>query len=336
MGRTGFTPQQHGFHFDNDFVNNVANLPGFGNIQTRGRCGGMAYAALDFYFAGIPVPSDTTLPPDGSPLADYIYRRLMDSFVTPSAVQFVSWTLHADHGTWFFKGVTRWTKEDQIPRLRGFIDAGQPVALGLVGATDLGDVGNKNHQVVAYGYDVDEPTQAIRIYIYDNNSHDQEVVVSTDPGNPHVDASNRGEPWRGLFVQSYAPVSPPPALVPAPIGGWWSASGQLASSDGDLIDYTVEPDAVGQDAVEFVLASGLGITWRKELQLVDGQGSTWTVATQDQTTEDRNGLYMDQLPGGHLAFRKAKWVGTMWEVYRLEQLDQLKPGTRVTFRWIRD
>lgn len=219
MPRTGFRPQQHGFHFDNDFVNKTATLPGFGSIQTRGRCGGMAYAALDLYTAGVPVPPDTALPADGTPLADYIYRRLLDSFLSPSAVQFVSWTLHADHDSWFFKGVTRWTREDQLPRLRGLIDAGRPVALGLVGARDLGDVGNKNHQVVAYGYDLDEPTQAIRIYIYDNNSHDQEVVLSTDPGNPGVDASNRAEPWRGFFLQSYSPVAPPAALLPAAAGG---------------------------------------------------------------------------------------------------------------------
>jgi hypothetical protein len=214
MPRTSFTPQQHGFHFDNDFVNKVATLPGFGDIETRGRCGGMAWAALDCYLAGVAIAPDATLPPDGSPLADYIYRRLLDSFMTPSAIQFVSWTLHADHANWFFKGVTRWTREDQLPRLRGAIDAGQPVALGLVGARDLVDVGSKNHQVVAYGYDLDEATQALTIYIYDNNNHDQEVVLSTDPGNPHIDASNRDEPWRGLFVQSYSPVTPPRALFP--------------------------------------------------------------------------------------------------------------------------
>jgi hypothetical protein len=228
MPRTGFTPQQHGFHFNNGFVNNLAILPGFGNIQTSGRCGGMAYAALDFYFAGVPVPSDTILPPDGNPLADYIYRRLMDSFLTPSAFQFFSWTVHADHGTWF-KGVTRWTKEDQIPHLRSLIDAGKPVAIGLVGATDLSDIGNQNHQAVVYGYDLDESTQAIRIYVYDNNSHDQEVVLSTHPRNPHVDASNRNQPWRGLFVQGYKPVSPPRALVPALAAGGWSAGGRLTS-----------------------------------------------------------------------------------------------------------
>jgi len=215
MPRTGFTPQQHGFHFDNDFVNKVATLPGFGQIETRGRCGGMAYAALDFYHAGVPVPADTTLPPDGSPLSDFISRRLLDSFLVPSAIQFVSWTLHSDHSTWFFKGVTRWTREDQLPRLRGFLDRGQPVPLGLVGARDLRDVGDGNHQVVAYGYDLDQGTRTTRVQIYDNNTHDQEVVLTADPSSPHIHASNRRTPWRGLFVQSYTRVAPPPALLSA-------------------------------------------------------------------------------------------------------------------------
>src|SRR4029453_4758794 len=96
MPRTSFTPPQHGFHFGNDFVNRTATLPGFGEIETRGRCGGMAFAALDLYHAGMAAPPDTTLPPDGHPLADYIYRRLLDSFLVPSAFQFLSWTLHAD------------------------------------------------------------------------------------------------------------------------------------------------------------------------------------------------------------------------------------------------
>jgi hypothetical protein len=218
MPRTSFTPQQHGFHFDNEFVNKVADLPGFGGIETRGRCGGMAFAALDFYFSRMRVPADTTLPPDGSPLADYIYRRLLDSFLTPSAVQFVSWTLHPDQGGWFLKGVARWTREDQLPRLRAHVDAGRPVALGLVGARDLAHVGSGNHQVVAYGYDIDQATRAVMVYVYDNNSHDQEVVLSIDPGRPGVAASNRSEPWRGLFVQSYSPVTPPAGLAATPGG----------------------------------------------------------------------------------------------------------------------
>jgi hypothetical protein len=211
MPRTSFTPRQHGFHFDNDFVNRTATLPGFGEIETRGRCGGMAFAALDLYHAGMAVPPDTTLPPDGHPLADYIYRRLLDSFLVPSAFQFLSWTLHADRDTWLFNGVTRWTREDQLPRLRRLLDAGRPAALGLVGARDLPEVGSGNHQVVAYGYDQDGSTT--RIYVYDNNDHDQEVVLTSSKDDPHIGASNRRQPWRGLFVQSWTPVVPPADLI---------------------------------------------------------------------------------------------------------------------------
>jgi hypothetical protein len=213
MPRTGFTPQQHGFHFDNDFVNKLADLPGFGEIETYGRCGGMAWAALDFYNARLPVPADTRLPGDDDPLARYIDRRLLDSFLTPAALQFVTWTLAPDNGPWFLRGVSEWTREDQVPRLRRLIDAGQPVALGLVGARDLTQVGAGNHQVVAYGYEVDEPARTTRIFVYDNNNHDEEVVLTCDRRGPNVEASNRRQPWRGLFVQDYRPVTPPAELT---------------------------------------------------------------------------------------------------------------------------
>jgi len=56
----------------------------------------------------------------------------------------------------------------------------------------------------------------LSVYIYDNNSPDQEVVLTTGPDNPHVNASNRNpsEPWRGFFVHHYSPVTPP--VPPAP------------------------------------------------------------------------------------------------------------------------
>jgi len=89
MPRTSFTSQQHNFHFANTFVNQVATLPGGLRIETYGRCGGMAYAALDYYLAGLPVPPDTTTPPDGNWLADYIYSRLLDCFFNTSAIRYV-------------------------------------------------------------------------------------------------------------------------------------------------------------------------------------------------------------------------------------------------------
>lgn len=212
--KLGFEPAVHGFHHNNQFTNRVATIPGWGPIETHGRCGGMAYAALDYYFAGVPIPGYTSaqfsplsVPPDGHWLADYIYQRLMHSFFTPSAVRFPEWTVHSDHSTWFFKGVTHWTKHEQFPLLRQRIDEGGPVVLGLVGATNLGDVGNRNHQVVAYGYEW-HTAGLMTVYVYDNNSPEQEVTLTSSADNPHFEASN-GSPWRGFFVHAYEHVNPP-------------------------------------------------------------------------------------------------------------------------------
>jgi hypothetical protein len=87
--------------------------------------------------------------------------------------------------------------------------------------------------------------------------------------------------------------------------------------------------------VEIVLNLGDGITWRKELVLQADDGQ-WTVAVQDHTRSDDNGLYRYQLPGGHLLFRKAKFLGGMSDIHGLGHLDQLPAGAQVAFTWTKD
>jgi hypothetical protein len=48
MARTAFTTDDHGFRFRNTFVNTVVDLPLLPPLTTRGLCGGMAFAALDY------------------------------------------------------------------------------------------------------------------------------------------------------------------------------------------------------------------------------------------------------------------------------------------------
>ena len=194
MPRTGFDPRAHGFHFANDFVDKVVTVPGYGEVATDGRSGGMAFAALDYWFAGLPVPShrpddfpDRAVPEDGTRLADFIHKRLFDSYATWSARQFLTWTLAEDHPTWSSPGVARWTSEE-LPRLRRSIDAGRPVVLGLVGARALEEVG-RNRQVVAYGYGDDGAGPGggppIRLFVYDGHHPDTEVVLALEAGALH-------------------------------------------------------------------------------------------------------------------------------------------------------
>jgi hypothetical protein len=219
-----FIPSQHGFHFPNSFTNRVVSILGH-DVTTKGRCGGMAYAALDYRYRGNPIPryyqanfAPQSVPPDGHWLADYIYKRLMDSFHADSADKFVTWTLASDHETTLGgKGVTRWTKEEELPKLRGRINSRNYAILGLIKATSLTNIGD-NHQVVAYGYDDDAASRRSTVYVYDNRYPDREMTLSSTPDNPHFNASN-GEIWRGFFLQDYRLESPPVyTYTPPPTG----------------------------------------------------------------------------------------------------------------------
>jgi hypothetical protein len=141
MPKADFVPERDGFHFANEFVNVIAKVPGYGTLETGGRCGGMAYAALDYWFNGrLPIPADAALPHDGTLMADYIYKRQLETYLVPSAINFITWTLAGDGENFFHKGVTRWTKKASS-RSCGDDRPGQPQVLGLVKVTDLREIG---------------------------------------------------------------------------------------------------------------------------------------------------------------------------------------------------
>ena len=218
MIKTTFTPGLNGFHFANRFVNNIVKLPIYGDITTLGRCGGMSYSALDCYLNGVTIPAFIEqdfshtggVPADGTPLSDFIFRRQIDSFLVPSAVKFVTWSVAPDGASLFLRGVTRWTKEDEFRKLRAAIDGGTPVPLGLIVARDLNGLAH-NHQVVAYGYETSIVNDELTVLIYDNNHPDEEVKLTSKRDSPGF-AQSTGEQWRGFFLQDYAPSQPPPNL----------------------------------------------------------------------------------------------------------------------------
>lgn len=212
MPTTPFDPAVHGFRFNNRFVNVIATLPGVPKLRTNGRCGGMAYAALDYFSqhraAPIFVPTPPArVPPDGHPLADYLLRRQLESFANDSALRFISWTVFPDEGLPFAKGVRHWTAAE-IRGVKSSIDRGDPVVIGLVGARSLSDVGRRNHQAVAFGYQL--VAGGVDVLIYDPNTHGVTSVLHWRRSEPLIQASNRPtRPWRGLFVHDYEAKVPP-------------------------------------------------------------------------------------------------------------------------------
>lgn len=221
--RVAFTPREHGFKFANTFVNHLITVPALNlDIATRGRCGGMAAAALDYWHHGLAVPQDPNLPADGSLLADYIYGRLVNTMVA-NGFKFFHFMRTPDHPTWVNGiGVARATREEEYPRVKASVDSGRPCLLGLTQSRALGELGS-DHQVVAYGYDSDD--RYSYVYVYDNNHPDAEATLrfttGYDPGEREV-VQSTGEVWRGFFPEVYAPVVP-----------WFLAEGKLLSERSD-------------------------------------------------------------------------------------------------------
>jgi hypothetical protein len=184
-----------------------------------GLCGGMAFSAYDYFLKGWALPrgnGPTDQPqrtsPSGSALRDYIWSRLIDS-VRDNAATFLQWmaVLHFEGGP----GAT-WLRDQtgvQLDILRARIDGGAPVTLGLVGTTwnPL-----DNHQVLCYGYS-GNGDGTTTLFLYDNNAPGVESTTRLDFSGSELSAIEsskgpRGE-LRGLFCTSYAPKTPPKAVV---------------------------------------------------------------------------------------------------------------------------
>jgi hypothetical protein len=106
-----------------------------------GRCGGMAFAPLDYFKSGLPLPRGGLGTPDrGNPrdaiLRDYIYRRLIDS-LTLNAATTLAWMAVLKltpfgGGAGNLKNMTR----GQLDTLKRHLDGGSPWPLGLISDAD--------------------------------------------------------------------------------------------------------------------------------------------------------------------------------------------------------
>ena len=107
--------------------------------------------------------------------------------------------------------------------------------------------------------------------------------------------------------------------------------------DGDFINLDIREGAADPAVVDFVLALSGAVTWKKILNMPDGQGSSWNIVAEGRNASASNGLWANQVHNGQvLTFSKAKTFGWMTPVYTLGGLERLRPGTRVTFRWVKD
>ncbi len=225
-----FLPSRDGFGFSNAWPREPAiSLPfpfrriGIGNAAA-GLCGGMVFAACDYWRAGQAPPASR--PAAGTPLYQFIVRRLIDSWHVPAGVlKYYLWMMLPDadaslrpfgHTIAAVRGVGWRTITRQWPLVRASIDAGQPAALGLVTVASAwpGNLGH-NHQVLGYGY---EQTGGVTtMHVYDPNSGPaDDIRISFDCAAPAGRTTfthniNISRPVRGFFLTSYSPALTPGA-----------------------------------------------------------------------------------------------------------------------------
>jgi len=242
-------PSRHGFAFTNTWPSQPGvTLPfrgrtiGIGDAA-RGLCGGMVFAALDYWHAGVAPPADR--PAGGTPLYQFIVGRLIDSWHIPAGVaRYYQWMNLPDadyrlglpgparlgSGPRRFAprprprrrpGLRRLSVERHWPRIRASIDAGQPAALGVVTmASAWPGLLGRNHQVLAYAYE--QSGDDVRLAVYDPNSGPDDRIrirFSTDLRAGAAFGHNLSIAWpvRGFFVTAYSPAAPP--VVPVAAAG---------------------------------------------------------------------------------------------------------------------
>jgi hypothetical protein len=206
-----FLPSRDGFAFGYSWPAGpaIALRTPFGRLRignaARGLCGGMVFAALDFWLARLAPPAQR--PAAGSPLYRFIVRRLIDSWHLPAGV--------AKYYAWMnLRDVSKRTIDRQWPRVMASLDAGQPASLGVVTVASAwpGELG-RNHQVLAYAYA--RTGTLVTIEVYDPNSGpDDGVRIQFDTAAPGRPAAFRHNiaidlPVRGFFLVRYAPAAPP-------------------------------------------------------------------------------------------------------------------------------
>jgi hypothetical protein len=228
MPEPGFLPSRHGFAFTNSWPPAPAvQIPtrlgtlGIGNAA-RGLCGGMVFAALDYWHAGIRPPAAQPAP--GSPLYRYVVRRLIESWSIPRGVaRYYQWMNLPDGDSRVSvrgrrvltrRGVGWRTIAAEWPRIRDSLDQGIPAALGLVTVASANPLQlGHNHQALAFGYALSGREVMLRVYDPNTGQNDG-IGISFDASSPARATTfrhnlNLARPVRGFFLAAYSPAVPP-------------------------------------------------------------------------------------------------------------------------------
>jgi hypothetical protein len=211
---TEFSAVEHGFRFRNSFdIPDTMRLmslrrklpPVILEEVVYGLCGGMCFAALDYFHQQMPVPALSKVDDMSPDLFRYLWARQLDSLKYGVLRKVLSWTLRRD------KSLARSAAVYEVPKLRTKIDAGEPAVLALIRAGGVVQM-MQNHQVLATGYDYAPQSGGLAIRLYDPNHPRHVPTLRLNIAAPKVGINltqSSGEALRSFFVINYGPKTPP-------------------------------------------------------------------------------------------------------------------------------
>lgn len=216
QAKSAFLSREHGFKFVNSFpfpFSASFKLPLVGQVDLGeiiyGLCGGMCFAALDYFYAGRKMPEYKGVDQINSRYLLYLWNRQLDSFGLLTVPTVLEWMLRDD------MDVALRTARYEVPKLRRSLDQGKPVVLALI-RSKIGSSATQNHQVLVTGYDFDEGTRQMVIHLYDPNHPGLSPTLTlnlTKPSQGIDIKQSTGEALRGFFVIRYKQESPPADMV---------------------------------------------------------------------------------------------------------------------------
>lgn len=219
--------------FTNNFTTPVLPtvlLGGIGTQALAGLCGGMSFAALDYFNSALPVPTHAStdypapdyVPVAGTKLWEFILRRHLASVgvgVVPVGVPVVlpplTLTLQMVDSyaslTFIQMSATptlllRPSLTTELGKVKAAVLAGTPVPIVLVDAAGI----QKSHQVVVTGFD-DTTSGSVTLFVYDCRFPRKTWALTVTPASATCVQNTPGESpgvWKAFFVNKYAAVQP--------------------------------------------------------------------------------------------------------------------------------
>ncbi len=188
------------------------------STQAYGLCGGMAFAALDYYVAGRTLPDDKGPTSNLSPvLRDYIVKRMKDSFwyvqdgtLHNNLARVLAWMAVEQYAP-FGRGpgqLLEWS-QTEFEKLNDLIARNGAWPIALIGESKDPC---ENHQVLAY--ECESRGEQGVIHVYDMNHPGAGRRINLNFHGPALEgmgefAGDTWQPLRAFFCEVYSPTVPP-------------------------------------------------------------------------------------------------------------------------------